>query len=141
MPWSESLFVSEFSNQCALILGARIGGDIIGFVIVHIVGNQGHIVNFGIRTAYRGCGHGRGLLRHCLEELEVRQAEWVTLEVRRSNEVARHLYESEGFCEASVRERYYVDNGEDALLLRLNIEHWSSSVKHARHSATFADGT
>ena len=40
-----------------------------------------------------------------------------TLEVRRSNHVAIHLYEREGFRAAGLRRRYYQDNGEDALVM------------------------
>ena len=40
-----------------------------------------------------------------------------TLEVRRSNDVAIHLYEREGFRAAGLRRRYYQDNGEDALVM------------------------
>jgi ribosomal-protein-alanine N-acetyltransferase len=40
-----------------------------------------------------------------------------TLEVRRSNDVAIHLYEREGFRTAGLRRRYYQDNGEDALVM------------------------
>jgi ribosomal-protein-alanine N-acetyltransferase len=40
-----------------------------------------------------------------------------TLEVRRSNAVAIHLYEREGFRAAGMRRRYYQDNGEDALVM------------------------
>jgi ribosomal-protein-alanine N-acetyltransferase len=40
-----------------------------------------------------------------------------TLEVRRSNHVAIHLYEREGFRAAGTRRRYYQDNGEDALVM------------------------
>ena len=40
-----------------------------------------------------------------------------TLEVRRSNPVAIHLYEREGFRAAGMRRRYYQDNGEDALVM------------------------
>ena len=40
-----------------------------------------------------------------------------TLEVRRSNHVAIHLYEREGFRAAGMRRRYYQDNGEDALVM------------------------
>jgi hypothetical protein len=37
--------------------------------------------------------------------------------VRRSNHVAIHLYEREGFRAAGMRRRYYQDNGEDALVM------------------------
>ena len=37
--------------------------------------------------------------------------------MRRSNDVAIHLYEREGFRAAGMRRRYYQDNGEDALVM------------------------
>ena len=37
--------------------------------------------------------------------------------MRRSNAVAIHLYEREGFRAAGTRRRYYQDNGEDALVM------------------------
>ena len=37
--------------------------------------------------------------------------------MRRSNAVAIHLYEREGFRAAGMRRRYYQDNGEDALVM------------------------
>jgi ribosomal-protein-alanine N-acetyltransferase len=62
----------------------------------------------------------RGLASVLLGELYARvddeQARF-TLEVRRSNMVALHLYEREGFRAAGVRRRYYQDNGEDALVM------------------------
>ena len=43
----------------------------------------------------------------------------INLEVRRSNAVARELYEKNGFNRVGVRKRYYADNGEDAVLYTL----------------------
>jgi [ribosomal protein S18]-alanine N-acetyltransferase len=40
-----------------------------------------------------------------------------TLEVRRSNEAARHLYERFGFSVVGVRHGYYSNPVEDALVL------------------------
>ncbi len=61
-----------------------------------------------------------GIASHLLAELYARvgdeQARY-TLEVRRSNAVAIHLYEREGFRAAGTRRRYYQDNGEDALVM------------------------
>ena len=42
---------------------------------------------------------------------------YMTLEVRRSNETAQHIYRSLGFQQVGVRKRYYEDNGEDALFM------------------------
>ena len=45
----------------------------------------------------------------------------VLLEVRASNAPARALYERLGFAVAGVRRRYYHDNGEDAVLMTLDL--------------------
>ena len=44
-------------------------------------------------------------------------ARWMTLEVRVSNNVAQALYRKYGFKPAGVRQRYYSDNQEDALIM------------------------
>jgi [ribosomal protein S18]-alanine N-acetyltransferase len=62
----------------------------------------------------------RGLASRLLAELYARVDDddaRFTLEVRRSNAVAIHLYEREGFRAAGMRRRYYQDNGEDALVM------------------------
>ena len=46
-----------------------------------------------------------------------RGANWLTLEVRVSNEPAQALYRKYGFTVHGVRKRYYSDNNEDALIM------------------------
>ena len=48
-----------------------------------------------------------------------RHVKLVTLEVRRSNDAARSLYAGFGFRQIGVRQRYYSDNGEDAIVMQL----------------------
>ncbi|HEX7597469.1 MAG TPA: ribosomal-protein-alanine N-acetyltransferase, partial [Polyangia bacterium] len=45
----------------------------------------------------------------------------VELEVRRSNEAALGLYRRFGFVEVGMRPRYYEDNDEDAIVMRLKL--------------------
>jgi ribosomal-protein-alanine N-acetyltransferase len=47
------------------------------------------------------------------------QCATVTLEVRRSNVAAHALYRRFGFEEVGVRPRYYIENGEDAIVMTL----------------------
>jgi ribosomal-protein-alanine N-acetyltransferase len=45
----------------------------------------------------------------------------VTLEVRVSNIGAQKLYESVGFTSQGLRKGYYSDDGEDALIMALQL--------------------
>ena len=130
-PWTERLFAQEFAHPFAQVFGARLRGQLVGFLVCHVVTDEAHIVNFAVRREHRGGGIGRALLEQVLTELDAGAVRWVTLEVRVGNGAARSLYESVGFVEAGIRERYYVDTGEDALLLRLSVEAFTASRRGA----------
>lgn len=120
-PWSKKLFASEFENEYATVFGARLAGELIGFLVAHIAADECHIVNLGIRADSRGQGVGRALLVGVLRELHEQAVRWVSLEVRKGNKVAQGLYESVGFSENGQRASYYSDDGEDALVMNLSI--------------------
>ncbi|WKZ56562.1 MAG: ribosomal protein S18-alanine N-acetyltransferase [Bdellovibrionota bacterium] len=120
-PWSEKLFLQEFQNPCARTYGARLGGVLVGFLVAHIVIDEAHILNLAVREDVRGCGIGTTLLKEFLNEAASLSVKWVTLEVRESNSVAKHLYSKVGFFEIGVRPKYYSSNQEDALVLKLDL--------------------
>jgi ribosomal-protein-alanine N-acetyltransferase len=76
-----------------------------------------HISTIAIHPDWRGLGLGEWMLIKLLEEGGALGAEVATLEVRPSNRAARSLYEKYGFLEVGRRRNYYIDNGEDALIL------------------------
>ncbi|MBN8548127.1 MAG: ribosomal protein S18-alanine N-acetyltransferase [Deltaproteobacteria bacterium] len=121
-PWTEQLFSYEFNNRCSRVYGARVAGRIVGFLVCHVIEDEAHIMNFGLRRDERGRGYGRELIQYVLRDLHEDSVHWVTLEVRKGNAVARRLYDSLGFLEVGLRERYYRDNQEDALVLKLNLQ-------------------
>jgi ribosomal-protein-alanine N-acetyltransferase len=47
--------------------------------------------------------------------------QYCTLEVRKSNEAARGLYQRLGFEARGIRPKYYSDNNEDALIMWLDL--------------------
>jgi ribosomal-protein-alanine N-acetyltransferase len=67
-------------------------------------------------------GQGSALLLDLLQQARERSATLVTLEVRRSNDAARALYRKFGFVEQGIRQRYYSDNGEDAVVMHLALD-------------------
>jgi ribosomal-protein-alanine N-acetyltransferase len=120
-PWSAASFVGEFSNSRAIVFGARFRGEIIGFGVIHFIAPEAHLLNFAIAQEFRAMGAGRQLLEFMLATLKARGCDVLTLEVRRSNLAAQALYESFGFEAAGERKRYYPDDSEDALVMRVHM--------------------
>ena len=124
LPWSEISLASEFSNPHAVLLGVRDAGELSGFILIHLVVGEGHIVNFAVMPKFQSRGLGRFLLSEAISKIKDKHCEWLTLEVRSTNQKALALYRSVGFFEAGVRGAFYRDTGEDALLLKLSVIDW-----------------
>ncbi len=116
-PWSRDAFVSEMRHVAARYLVAELDGQVIGFAGAWIILDESHITNIAVLADYRGQGIGRKLTEGLLQYLSNLGAAYATLEVRRSNLIAQHLYQSLGFVALGVRKRYYEDNREDALIM------------------------
>ena len=123
-PWGENLFSEEFTNEYAHFFGARLEGKLIGFLLLHFINDEAHVLKFGVLPEYRGKGVGEALITNVLFELYSGACKWITLEVRKNNYVAKKLYEKLGFYEVGIREAYYTDNKEDALVLSLSLAHF-----------------
>jgi len=81
------------------------------------VEDQIHINNLAVRPELRGQGLASRLLTTVMAESAAMGADSATLEVRRSNAPALHLYAKAGFTEVGVRRNYYTQPVEDALVL------------------------
>ena len=90
---------------------------ILGFVGLWLMVGEAHIVTLAVREDHRRRGLGELLLIAAVEVATAHSQEVMTLEVRRSNEMAISLYEKYGFTRAGVRRRYYTDNREDAVIM------------------------
>ena len=82
-----------------------------------LVVDQMHILNFATDPDFQRRGLGTLLLREAARQGEKLGMEEFTLEVRQSNLPALAFYKKHGFCETGVRPGYYVDNGEDAIIM------------------------
>jgi len=89
----------------------------VGFCSFWLIADEVHINNLAVLPSERRAGIGSALLDRALLEGDRLGARRATLEVRRSNDAARHLYERFGFRVAGVRRAYYTDPIEDALIL------------------------
>src|SRR5664279_3594386 len=115
-PWSLAMFVLELSKPSGICLAAVIEDRLVGYLICSRYDTVWHIMNVAVDLDEQQRGLASALLPELYERAADHNARF-TLEVRRSNAVAIHLYEREGFRAAGLRRRYYQDNGEDALVM------------------------
>jgi ribosomal-protein-alanine N-acetyltransferase len=118
-PWTRAMYTAEFLNRetSRLYVLRTPDFDVAGYCAAWLVADEVHINNLAVRPQCRNRGYGSALLRHVLLEAARAGARRATLEVRRSNESARRLYERFGFRIAGVRRDYYSHPTEDALIL------------------------
>ncbi|NNM59922.1 MAG: ribosomal protein S18-alanine N-acetyltransferase [Legionellales bacterium] len=100
--------------------------SIVGYAIVMTVLDESELLNIAISPAHQGKQFGEYLLRFVLGQLWARGIKVVFLEVRKSNEIAKHLYQKLNFVEIGLRKDYYQtkEGREDAILYKccLNYE-------------------
>lgn len=118
-PWTREMYETELKNRGVsyCFLAKDSVGETVGFCSFWRVLDELHINNLAVAPSRRRSGIATSLLEHVLRtgsELGMRRA---TLEVRRSNQPARLLYERFGFTVAGVRHGYYTKPVEDALIL------------------------
>ncbi|OYV32402.1 MAG: hypothetical protein B7Z81_12815 [Acidocella sp. 20-61-6] len=89
-----------------------------GLLLLRVVADEAEIITIGAVTKRRGIG--QALLQLGLETARSLGAVKMHLEVAAGNTPARAFYNNVGFTEAGRRRRYY-SNGEDALLMVVDI--------------------
>ncbi len=115
-PWSEAMFSEEISGRFSRYYVAQVDGEPIGYMGMWSLSGEGHITNVAVAKNHRRKGVARRLIEHFINIAEEESLEFMTLEVRASNDAAIALYKSFGFIQVGVRKNYY-ENVEDALLL------------------------
>jgi ribosomal-protein-alanine N-acetyltransferase len=118
-PWGADAIRWELENTdvARLYVAREAGGGLVGYCACWVVFDELHINSFAVDPGWRRRGVARQLLQRVMEESGAAGARSATLEVRRSNEPARRLYESLGFVVEATRRDYYQDPREDALIL------------------------
>jgi ribosomal-protein-alanine N-acetyltransferase len=118
-PWTRDMYLAELENQGVsfCFLAKDEGGQTVGFCSFWRVLDELHVNNLAVAPGLRRTGIASALLRHVFDQGARLGATRATLEVRRSNEAARMLYERFGFRVAGVRRAYYTKPVEDALVL------------------------
>jgi [ribosomal protein S18]-alanine N-acetyltransferase len=125
VPWSRKSFEAELLgnsfSQILVIPGPREQPEIplLAYICVWVIFEEIRFLNLAVHTHFRGQGLAKQLI---LQALCIGSAQGCCrgmLEVRNSNQVAKHLYEFFKFKEYGRRSSYYTNPSEDAILMIL----------------------
>lgn len=116
-PWSLESIKQGLKQEFDTYLILEEEGKLCGCCIFRIIAGEGELLRIAILPEYRGRGLSKKLMDSMVGYSRKKGAKALSLEVRRSNEKARNLYESYGFLVESVRKDYYRNPTEDALIM------------------------
>ena len=105
-PWKYETFLSSFE---------------VGFIRFSPINPEAHILSISVIKKIQSKGVGTLLLRSMLDQCKAMNYKKIFLEVRTSNLQAINFYQKFGFIKDAIRDNYYTDNSEDALLMSLSI--------------------
>jgi ribosomal-protein-alanine N-acetyltransferase len=123
VPWTREEFEKELKRSYSVlrVLRPSLQESVCAFANYWHVADELQVMNIATLPDARRRGHGSALLVDLIQTGRERGARSITLEVRKSNLAARALYAKFGFSEQGIRQRYYSDNGEDAVVMLLTL--------------------
>lgn len=90
--------------------------EIIGYIYFSDIYDRAEINQIEVAISHRNCGKASKLLKEAIKLVDKN----ITLEVKKDNFPAIHLYKKYGFEEKAIRKGYY--NGVDGILMERNNE-------------------
>ena len=95
---------------------------VIGYAGIWFYEEFSEIVSVAVLQNFRKLGVGRLLISKLINYVNFhKKSKIINLEVGKKNFIARNLYKQLGFKENGYREKYYLHDGDDAILMSLNI--------------------
>lgn len=127
--WTLDDYRKAAVNPCFHMIVAVVRNDVIGFLLTRLITKEkalgssnlskteAEILNLAVIKSMRMHGAGTALFRRLFEELLEYKEFSVFLEVRSANREARSFYISIGFRESGIRQDYYRNPTDDAILM------------------------
>ena len=117
-PWSEYMFQTEINQKNLGLITFRIKGQLVGYFCFWKVLDEAHLLNLSIHVDYRGKGLGTFLMKY-LEQICINMdISSILLEVAKTNYSAINLYNKCGFIRIGMRNKFYPETGDDAIVMR-----------------------
>ena len=101
-----------FTNYYAYIIDDKA----VAFINYHVMYERSELININVEEKYQNNKIATKLLEFMINDLINKKVEDITLEVKKDNYNAIHLYEKMGFKEIGIRKGYY--QGIDGILMK-----------------------
>jgi len=121
-PWTREGLAEELRNPQAHFLVAEADGSAVGYIGVQEICGEGYVTNVAVLPQYRRQGIGERLMREAVSGAKDRGCDFLSLEVRVSNEAAIRLYERLGLHMMGRRKNFYRDPAEDAYIYTIMLK-------------------
>ena len=119
VPWTEAQLRAQLPDDRHVFLVAERGDEVLGYVgLMHVL-DEGYISNVAVSPDCRRQGIGAALIAELTRRAGRLELAFLTLEARASNAPAIRLYEKMGFRQVGRRKRYDQRPEEDAVLMTL----------------------
>jgi [ribosomal protein S18]-alanine N-acetyltransferase len=115
--WPKETYDQAHSSG-QIVLIAELNGQICGFVVARITGDEAEILNAAVDPAHRRKGVGSALLTTAISAAQAQNAKTIYLEVRESNSAAVSFYQRHAFEKAAERHGYYSSPTENAVVMK-----------------------
>ncbi len=116
MPWSENS-VKESMERDTVFFIAEKENNIIGYMGLTCILDEGYVTNVAVNESYRKSGAGTLLMNKAIDYAKDNGLSFISLEVRASNENAISLYTRLSFENAGLRKNFYEKPKEDAIIM------------------------
>ncbi len=116
IPWTRDHFLAEMEKPYAQVLvltDDETDEVVMGYIVFWQIEDSLEVLNIAVSLSHRGLGLGMKLLGHAIREGIRANQKKVTLEVRKSNLPAIHLYQKMKMTITQIRKGFY-SNGDDA---------------------------
>ena len=117
-PWPREDMEYEITcNAAARYYVLEEDGAVQAYAGVWFLLGEGHVTSVAVHPEARGKGFGEKIVEHMMRKAAEMGIVFLSLEVRENNLAAQKLYRKLGFKRAGIREGYYDDTGEDAIVM------------------------
>ena len=115
--WSEKSVLETVQQKQSVCFAAEKAGHLLGYLLAYHAADEAEIARIAVQKEARRQGAAGKLMQALEHYCEEHKMETLLLDVRESNEAARSFYTKNGFVEDGIRQGFYVNPSEDAVLM------------------------